>query len=452
MKVLHKYCLTIQSHPINMYPSKPSIFFRLIHPARKIALLGLLIILSTACDFNVNNPGAIVDSQLNQPGSFEAVVNGMGRDLSEAINWISYTGAAVTRELHPAGATGSFGISVRWQRGLLDPDETSTHWDNAQQARWVAEHGITRFQEQMSADEFPSSPLVAQAYLWAGYANRLLGENMCQCVIDGGEAQDRKVFFERAEQHFTHALEIARTAGETDLVNAAIAGRASVRVPLADWKGAVADASEVPFDFEYVMPYYDVQESQYNRIYQASANSPYRAHTVWQTPYEAYYEEYQDPRTPWITNADYPYGDAAVGNLGNVPWYQQVKYDFPSSPITLSSGHEMLLIQAEAEMMAGDWVAGMDMINSLRDAVGVEQWNATNAEEAWAFLKRERGIELWLEARRMGDLKRWQENETPGALHPLEQAGNTVQQLPLDPNRDLCFPIPDSELDTNPNL
>ncbi|MDZ7690650.1 MAG: RagB/SusD family nutrient uptake outer membrane protein [Balneolaceae bacterium] len=114
----------------------------------------------------------------------------------------------------------------------------------------------------------------------------------------------------------------------------------------------------------------------------------------------------------------------------------------------------MLLIQAEAEMVDGDWMAGMALINSRRDDVGVDNLDGkrTIAAEAWAFLKRERGIELWLEARRLGDLKRWEENDTPGALHPLEQAGNSAQELPLDPERDLCFPISESEVDTNPNI
>lgn len=418
----------------------------------KVAIACLMMLTLTTCDFDVTNPGAIVDTQLSEPGSFEAIVNGSGRDLSEAMNWIGYTGAAAAREIHPSGSTGSFGISVRQQIGILDPDDTNTQWENAQQARWVAERGIARLQDNMSESDFSSSPLVAKEYLWAGYANRLLGENMCQCVIDGGEAQSYEVYFQRAEDHFTNALSVAQAAGDSELINAALAGRASVRVPLGNWEGAVADAEQVPMDFEYVLPYYAVEESQYNRIFQASANSPYRAHTVWQTVYQEYYEEYQDPRTPWAEDPEYPVGDAAVAGLGNVPWYYQTKYETTSSPIVLSSGPEMLLIRAEAEMVDGDWMAGMDLINTRRDDVGVDNWTATNDTEAWGFLKRERGIELWLEARRLGDLKRWEANDTPGALHPLEQAGNSAQELPLDSDRDLCFPISESEMDTNPNL
>lgn len=435
-----------------MYPLKSKFGPHVLNSFKKVSIGCVLLLTFTACDFNVTNPGAIQDEQLEEPGSYEAIVNGMGRDLSEAINWIGYTGGAAVREIHPSGSTGSFGITVRWQRGILDPDETSTHWNNAQQARWVAEQGIVRLQENMTETEFNSSPLVAQAYLWAGYSNRLLGENMCQCVIDGGAAQDIDVFFERAEEHFSNALAIAEAAGDQESIYSALAGRASVRVPLENWEGAVADAEQVPLNFEYYIPYYDLEESQYNRIYQSSGNDPYRAHTVWQTVYEEYYAEYLDPRTPWGENPDIPVGDAAVGDLGNVPWFFQLKHDSKSSPIRLSSGHEMELIRAEALLREGNWTEGMGIINDLRNEVGVAVWNAGGEEEAWTFLKRERGIELWLEARRLGDLKRWETNNTPGGLHPLEQPDHPSQELPLDQNRDLCFPIPDSELDTNQNL
>jgi hypothetical protein len=37
-----------------------------------------------------------------------SLVAGSGRDLSEALNWTSYTGGAVAREIFPGGSTGSF--------------------------------------------------------------------------------------------------------------------------------------------------------------------------------------------------------------------------------------------------------------------------------------------------------------------------------------------------------
>jgi starch-binding outer membrane protein, SusD/RagB family len=407
------------------------------------------VFLITSCDFEVTNPGPVQDEFLNEPGAQEAIVNGMARDLSDALNWIGYRSAAVTREIHPSGSTFSYGISPRAQRGLLPDDETDTYWNFAQRARWSSARGIERLQNTLEQQEFDQSELITLAYLWQGYSNRLMGENFCQAVIDGGPAESYTVFLNHAETAFTNALNHAQSINNSDLALAAQAGRAAVRRYLGDWDGAVSDAEQIPSDFVYEMPYNQVEQDQHNRIFEASADNPYRAHTVWQTYYEEYFEDFDDPRTPWGSDPDRPVGDAAVGDLGNVPWYFQLKYDHPADPIRLSSGQEMVLIRAEAELVDGNWPDAMTLINSLRNDAGVDEWAATNEDEAWTYLKRERGIELWLEARRLGDFRFWEENNTPGDLHPLEDEGG---QLQINPDRSLCFPIPDSELDTNPNL
>src|SRR5699024_8423871 len=136
----------------------------------------------------------------------------------------------------------------------------------------------------------------------------------------------------------------------TKLLTAAHAGRASVRVYLDKWEEAVADAKKVPTDFILASLRSDIKREEYNRIYWANANQPYRAHSVIDTYYEGYYKEYRDPRVSWNTDPDIPYGDG-----GTIPWLFQTKYDSKDSPINLSSGHEMILIRAEAELRSGNW-------------------------------------------------------------------------------------------------
>src|SRR5687767_2659760 len=108
----------------------------------------LLAITAASCDTEVTNPGPVQDRFLDNSTAAAAMVNGSGRALSAGINWLSYTGAAVTREIHPAGSTGSFGITNRWQNGELNADDADldVHWEQASRARWVAEEALRRLE------------------------------------------------------------------------------------------------------------------------------------------------------------------------------------------------------------------------------------------------------------------------------------------------------------------
>jgi starch-binding outer membrane protein, SusD/RagB family len=409
----------------------------------------LMALAAGGCDTKVTNPGPVQDSFLSEPTAQVAVLAGMGRALSEGMNWIVYTGAAVAREIHPAGSTGSFGITVPWQRGELDPLDTdlNTHWEQAQQARWYAENGLARMKEVVP----DSARLLAQANLWAGYSNRLLGDNMCQAVFDGGPAEDYTKYYERAEAFFTSAS----TLGTGDVKTAALAGRASARVGLGKWAEAVADAGQVPTAFKYNMSYFNVGDNgQYNRIEFAVHNQPYRAYTIWGTWIDAYYAATSDPRVPYdVTTLT---GDAGINCCGSssfrAPFYHETKYTTQDAPVTLSKGAEMRLIEAENDLRAGSFQAALTKINALRAAAGVPDATGTTAAEVWTALKRERAIVLWMEGRRLGDLRRWKDGNTPGDLDPLEVPSGDVNVGSHLVKQDLCFPISRSERDTNPNI
>ena len=280
---------------------------------------------------------------------------------------------------------------------------------------------------------------LAQALIWAGFANRLLGENFCDGVINGGPLQPYTVYLERAEANFTEAITVAGAANNANLVSAATAGRASVRLDRNNLAGAQTDAAGIANTFAYRMPYYTTDLDQYNRVYWASANQPYRAHTVWNTFYDAYRKQTRDPRVPFDSSLTVLVGDAAVGNLGRVRWYFQTKYPAQTSPINLVTGWEMRLLEGEVKLVAGDVPGAMALVNAHRVSLGLTPWTATIVADAWTALKRERGIELWLEGRRLGDFRRWQALNRPGTSDDMT-------------GRDLCFATPLSEKETNPNL
>jgi hypothetical protein len=402
-----------------------------------IGFAGAIIaaILIAACGGRITDPGPVDDAALNHAVANAALVNGMAKSLSRALGYISYTGAAASREVVGSGSTALFGITVKQRSGLLDPAfaETNDHWQFAQQARWIAEDGVRRMRLTLG-DDFAKSPLAAEALIYVGFSNRLLGENMCDGVIDGGPKQPRRVYLDRADAAFTEAIAVATAAGNQTLLLAARAGRASVRLGLGSYTAAADDARTIPATFRYQAKYTATELDQYNRVYWSNANQPYRAHSVVGTFYESYYQTTGDPRTVWQRNPAIP-----TGTQANVPWLFQMKFDKRDAPVNLASGREMRLIVAESQLRAGDWPGAVATMNQTRSELGITLWSASSAVEAWVALKRERGIELWLEGRRLGDLHRWLAESTPGAVEDMT-------------GRNTCFPIGQNELDANTNL
>ena len=427
---------------------------------RNFGRLNIVLLLAgvVSCDTKVTNPGPVQDTFLNDRSAALAMVNGAGRALSAGINWVGYTGAAVSREIHPAGSTGSFGITTKWQYGDLHTDlgDIDTHWEQSQRARWLAEETLRRL--EAAGPPPASAPAVDRttyqnqlqlAFVWAGFANRLLGENMCDCIIDGSGIQANAVYFTRAESLFTKAIAVTGGTAATiqTQARAAYGGRAAVRVFLNKWTEAVSDAGQLAIDFVYNMPYFNLgDDAQRNRIAYAVLNTPYRAHTNWNTWHDVYRKATSDPRVPITITA--LQGDAAIDCCQRVPFWPQAKHSKSESPVRLTSGREMRLIEAESKLRNNDMAGAMTSIDLVRTNAGVATVTATDITDAWRLLKRERGIELWLEGRRLGDLRRWKAANTPGALDPLESVGAASHLT----QQDLCFPISKSERETNPNL
>jgi hypothetical protein len=360
----------------------------------------LLLLGASACDTKVTNPGPVQDAfLLNEQGraGMTALVSGAGRAVASGMNWVDYTGAAVTREIHPAGSTGSFGITNLWQNGALGADDgdLNDHWEQTQRARWLAEEAVRRIEDMgpptagSSQTTVQYADLLQKAYLYAGFANRVLGENMCDFVVDGGAMTAGSAgYFQRAESLFTKAIAVTggTAATMTTQSQAAYGGRAAVRVFLNNWAGAIADAQQVPIGFSYTMPYYSLgEDAQRNRIFWASGNSresgsAYRAHTQWNTWILAYKkgsattltattpDAIVDPRvTIAFTTLQ---GDAAIDCCGRVPFWPEAKHASSAAAVRLTSGREMQLIRAEERLIASDQAGAMGFINAARTNAG----------------------------------------------------------------------------------
>lgn len=405
-----------------------------------VACIVAVAVTVSACELDVTNPGPMQDEFLNNEGAHDAVVEGMSARLSQALWRVSFIGAGAAKEFTQGGRIHPIKLPV--DPGQLTVDGIQdTHWDFAQSARWVAEDGVRRFRDAKEG-EFSEYRPGAEALIYAGFTNRIAGENLCEAVIDGGPAEPNSVFFERAEDHFTEALQIAENLGDAELRNTALAGRAQVRLHLEKWDDAVSDAVQVPEDFEFEAIYSGDQEDHYNHIFYLNENDPFRAFSVIDTYYEDYYEDTGDPRVSWDTDPEVP-----TAEFEDVPWLFPTKFESRGDNVHLATGREMRLIEAEVELRDGNWQEALDIINDLRSSVisdhtgdPIPEWEAQNEEETWTRLKRERGIELWLEGRRLSDQRRWIEESAPGEMEDL-----------TDRIR-LCIPISENERQSNPNI
>ena len=143
--------------------------------------LGLLVA-AASCDTEVINPGPTDSRLINDASSTEALVNGAGRALADALNWIAYTSAAISREVHPSGSTGSFGITPEQQRGELLWDQVGGQWGRAHRARFLADEAISL----PAARACIVRRTRRDASVWAPRSTRVLG-----CALEIVSRRDR---------------------------------------------------------------------------------------------------------------------------------------------------------------------------------------------------------------------------------------------------------------------
>ncbi|HVZ76821.1 MAG TPA: RagB/SusD family nutrient uptake outer membrane protein, partial [Gemmatimonadaceae bacterium] len=217
----------------------------------------------------------------------------------------------------------------------------------------------------------------------------------------------------------------------TAVATAALGGRASVRAALGNWAGATADAAQVPASFVF-NAIFSLNTSRENN------DLAYETHTRRElTVYGTYWatQSAKDPRTPWDT---VKVGTKIqTGQDGKTPFFRQDKYVGLGDLIPLTKGTEMLLLRAEAALRSADIPGMTGYINQERAAYGLAPVGTpASTADAWTLLQHERGAVVWLEARRLWDLRRWNAEGTNSFLS----------------TRDKCMPFGSSELASNPNL
>lgn len=395
------------------------------------SLAGAISLIGCHGFLDVQNPGPIQDTSLYTPDAVPALVIGMSADLSDIYSFIVRIDAIASDEM---GHGGSYTPEGLWVRGIIRPEDVNDYWARMQRIRYEAESGVERM-KNIKGFNYDTDANAARANLLGGFANRLLGESVCQAVINDGPAQSDSVYFQRAEGMFTEAIRIAGAAtNASDILTAAYAGRASVRAWQGNWTQAVQDAQQVPTNFVYNAIYSTNSTRENNSLVQETYVR--REFSLFGTMWA---QVFKDPRVPWDTIKTSS-GAIQTGQDGKTPYFRQAKYTSLGSAIPLVKGTEMLLLQAEAALRNNDITTAFTLINQERAFYKMSALTApADLPSAWQTLEFERGAVVWLEARRLWDLRRWYVD--PGPAHNDFLNG-----------RDKSIPISLAEYQTNVNL
>jgi hypothetical protein len=402
-----------------------------------------------ACNslLDVTNPSSVTDDALSDPALAPALASAAMQTLQCGVEQYAATASMLSgEELNANGFVDNHPwewrgiVEIKGAPGSCNFGRGTTamgFYTPLQQARFQLDDAFNRLDKFSDAQVTGRAGLMATMRAYAGYADLLLGEGMCQMTMDNGPAMTREQVFAVAETRFTDAITRATAVNDASLLNMALVGRARARLDLKNLTGAAADANLVPSGFVRNAEFTEGGAAQReNRIYNLtirndylSTSVPYRSMTVNGVPGNV-----PDPRVV-VKDA------GRKANDGVTPLFQQQKFiaQLGGTPIPIASWNEAQLIYAEA--VGGQ--NGLDAINRVRTANKVPTL-AGPPPTGQAFtdlILEERRRQLWLEGQRYSDMLRYNLPFVMGTT----LKGNTYSSL-------TCVPLPDVETRNNPNF
>lgn len=295
----------------------------------------------------------------------------------------------------------------------------------------------------------PSSDVnIARAALSAGYAVQLMAEMFCEGTIaistdEPGPKLNTAAMLAAAVDRFTTAYNVGTANGGTEglaIAEAALVGRARAHLQAGDLAAAAADASQVDDDFVFNIAYVDQQGTRNrlgNGVFFYSAGGSRESAVV-----PAAYRAQADAGDPRISyeDADRLAQDAVL------QMFSQTKFPTWDSPIPLASGLEARYIEVEANRNTVEMLA---FIQERRAAGDQPVYTgAVDETSLLAELMAQRSWDFWLEAKRMGDIRRH-----PGLVPNFIEPGDNYYKPAVGEVSDqTCWPFPFSETNANPNV
>jgi hypothetical protein len=262
-------------------------------------------------------------------------------------------------------------------------------------------------------------------------------------VFNFGEPQTTTEIFEAAVVKFDSALTIAEAIGADADALAALAqvGMGRALLNLNQPAAAAAAVAGVDTDFEYLIEHSDNSVRQNNGVWEYSFNQGRWVVAESESGEGLPFRSAGDPRVV-VDTAPANQFDGSTG-------YLPLKHGDRDVDAVLASGVEARLIEAEAELRAGDAVAWASIHTTLRARVGLLPLVDPGTQAAREDLHfRERAFWLFLTSHRLGDLRR--------LVRQYSRPADTVFPSGAYPagglyGSDLNFPVPFDE-ENNPNF
>jgi len=284
----------------------------------------------------------------------------------------------------------------------------------------------------------------ARAHAVLAYSYVMMAEQFCVGTVLSGPELSTAAMLDSAIVHFTAGVDVGGAVGTTEgtnLKNLSLVGRARAKLQKGDKAGAIADADLVPAGYNFNLVYVDDLANRTrmsNRMWQFTADRGSIAIAPsWRVP---------DPRVPQrVAPANLQPQDSNYPADRGVPYVIQDKYPTFASPIRLASKMEADYIKAEAQGTS----AQLALIQARRAANGQPAYTGgTDAASVLTEFETQRGLEFFLEGKRLGDFRR-----NPSSVLYVPVPGSTYWKPGFAPvGNQTCFVLPDDETDNNPNF
>jgi hypothetical protein len=420
-----------------------------------IVAAGVVLGCSTSRLLDVNAPNSVPVTLFDSPADANLMVNSAIGDFECAFGAAVLVEGVISDELADAqlgaaqwpydrrdantqtnGIYGTSGCAGNQGPGLYTPLST---------ARFDADNALSKLSGWTDAEVPNRQTLIARMNLYAGFAYAMLGVSMCNAAFDLGPSVDQKGMFALAEKRFTDAIAAAQPLALTDIVNAALVGRARVRLYQGNTSGAVTDAQSVPkgFVFNATTDASDAGGRRGNRIYAALQQTG--NYTVESFALDLKTENGEsDPRSAIVTT-----GTRAADSRSVI--YVPKKYS-PGATLNNTLGDAMPLPMAryeEAQLIIAEvqgGAAAVTIINAMRATVNLKPYTGpTDATSIKNLVIDERKRVLFAEGLRNYDIERFNLTLNPAIGVAYPRVGGTYGNT-------TCLPLPDIERFNNPNI